>query len=90
MDMDAGRVVCLSVREILEKLKSLCSLRRHHLALVEEAGETASSTREQGLVRGERARGTFDFGTTNADPIAWPRPSRTKLCHSKCKPMRLP
>ena len=29
---------------ILEKLKSLCPLRRLHVALVKEAGETASST----------------------------------------------
>ena len=46
--MDAGRVVCLSVRKVLEKLKSLCSLRRFHTASTEKAGETASSTRDQG------------------------------------------
>ena len=33
VSMDAGRVVCLSGREILEKLKSLRSLRRLHLKL---------------------------------------------------------
>ena len=43
-----GRVVCLSVRKIFEKLKSLCPLRRLHVAPLEEAGETASSTWEKG------------------------------------------
>ena len=46
--MDVGRVVCLSVRNIFEKLKSLCSLRRLHVVPLKEAGETASSTRDQG------------------------------------------
>ena len=48
--MDAGRVACFSVRKIFEKLKSLCPLRRLHVAPWEEAGETASSTRNQGRV----------------------------------------
>ena len=43
-----GRVVRLSVRKILEKLKSLCSLSRLYVASWEGAGETASSTRDQG------------------------------------------
>ena len=38
----------LSVRKILEKLKSLCSLSRLYVASWEGAGETASSTRDQG------------------------------------------
>ena len=43
-----GRFVSLSVRNILEKLKSLCPSRRLHVAPTEEAGETASSTWDQG------------------------------------------
>ena len=62
--MDTRRVVCVSVRKILEKLKSLCSLRRLHMAPVAEAGEAASSTREQGRALSAEndagARGTFD------------------------------
>ena len=37
-------VVCLSMRKILEQLKSHCPLRRLHVVPMEEAGETASST----------------------------------------------
>ena len=67
----------LSVRNILEKLKSLCSLRRLHMAPVEEAGETASSTREQGRALSAEteagARGTFgdtwQGGSKNAAPF---------------------
>ena len=43
---DAGRVVCLSSRKILKKLKSLCPLSRLYVVSWEEAGETASSTRD--------------------------------------------
>ena len=46
--MDVGRVVLLCVRNIFEKLKSLCSLRRLHVVPLKEAGETAASTREKG------------------------------------------
>ena len=64
INMDTRRVVCVSVRKILEKLKSLCSLRRLHMAPVAEAGEAASSTREQGRALSAEndagARGTFD------------------------------
>ena len=45
---DGGQVVCLSSRQILEKLKSLCSLSRLYVVSGEGAGETASSTRDQG------------------------------------------
>ena len=37
INMDTGRVVCLSVRKILEKLKSLCSLRRLYVVSWERA-----------------------------------------------------
>ena len=43
-----GRVLYLLMRNTLEKWKSLCLLRRIYMALV-EAGETASSTWEQGI-----------------------------------------
>ena len=45
---DAGRVVCLSRRKILEKLTSLCPFSRLYVVSWEEADETASSTRDQG------------------------------------------
>ena len=45
-----GRVVCRSMRKIREKLKSLCSLSRLSVLSGEGAGETASSTQDQGRV----------------------------------------
>ena len=44
------RVVCRSMRKILEKLKSLCSLSRLYVVSGKGAGETASSTQDQGWV----------------------------------------
>ena len=40
-------VSCVAIRKILEKLKSICPSRRLHVAPMEEAGETASSTWDQ-------------------------------------------
>ena len=44
------RVVCRSMRKILEKLKSLCCLSRLYVVSGERAGETASLTPDQGRV----------------------------------------
>ena len=77
VNMAARRVVCVAVRKILEKLKSLCSLRRLHVAPMEGAGETASSTQEQGRALSAEneagALGTFDdtwhYGSEDAAPF---------------------
>ena len=46
--MDAGRIVCISMRKVIDKLESLCSLSRLYVVSWRDAGETASSTRDQG------------------------------------------
>ena len=106
IDMDAGRVVCLSVRKIIEKSKSLCSLRRLHMAPVEEAGEIASSTWEQGRALSADneagAQGTFDDtgqdGSEDTAPF-WHDKGGTdslasaveeKMCHGEGKPRHPP
>ena len=89
-----GRVVCLSMRKILEKLKSLCSLSRLYVFSREGAGETASSTRDQGRALSTEnvagPRGILDsigqdsledarsLGMSRADPAALPRLSSTE------------
>ena len=65
---DAGRVVCLSMRKILKKLKSLCSLSRLYVVSWEEAGETASSTPDQGRALSTERTGVLRiFGGTWQD-----------------------
>ena len=74
--MDTGRVVRLSVRKILEKLKSLCSLRRLYVVSREGAGETASSTLDQGKAlfteNEASALGIFDNTRQNGSEDAAP------------------
>ena len=90
----SGGVVCLSMRKILEKLKSLCSLSRLYVSSREGAGETASSTRDQGRALSTEnvagPRGISDsigqdsledarsLGMSRADPAALPRLSSTE------------
>ena len=91
INIDTGRVVCPPVRKILEKLKSLRSLRRLYVVSLE--GGRRNSVINPGTLSTENeagAQGIFDntgqdssedashFGTTKAGLIAGHRPSRTK------------
>ena len=93
---DAGGVVCLLRRNIREKLKSICSVSRLYVVSWEEAGETASSTRDVGRAlsteSGTGVReifdGTWQDGSEEAGQF-WQdegRPDSFKVTRSVMKP----
>ena len=89
--MDAGRVVCLAMRKILEKLKNVVSVSRLHVVSWEGAVETTSSTWDQGRALSTEdeagALGTFDDtwqdGSEDAAPFWHDEGRRGQECNTE-------